>query len=114
VAYHSEGAGEVAIRIRGGYLLDRVIAGPEDQIGIHWCELLVNGVPFARLRLMPVVGSLRVPEKTWLIWPSLHTVTRNNVGDDVIAGSVLGMAMVPPEGIIGRPFGRWFWRKQNL
>ncbi len=114
VAYHTEGAGSTGVRIRGGYLLDRVIADSGDEVAFDSATFLVNGIPYPKLPLMPSAGRVAVPEKTWLVWPSLHTVTRNNVADETIARSVLEMALVSRAGIIGKPFAHWFWRNQSL
>jgi hypothetical protein len=58
-------------------------------------------------------GGLVLPEKTWLIWPSLRTVTRYNASEYDIGKTVLRMAQVHREQIIGKPFRHWFWREQT-
>jgi len=113
VALHSERIGLSGVYIREGYLLDRILAGPGDDVQFEAHSFRVNGAPAARLDLMPSSGSVLVPEKTWLVWPTLDTIARNNVGEDAIAKSVLRMALVPREKIIGKPFKRWFWRDQT-
>jgi hypothetical protein len=62
---------------------------------------------------MPSHGALTMAEKTWLVWPSLRTVQRNNVSQDDIASTVLQMARVRHEQMIGKPYRRWFWRDQT-
>jgi len=112
-AYQSEGTpAEGGVRIRGGYLLDRLIAGPGDQVDFRAAEFLVNGVAHPALPLMPEKVQVTVPQNTWLIWPTLHIVTRNNVTQESISRSVLDMALVRRKEIIGKPFKRWFWRTQ--
>ncbi len=112
VAFHSERIGVNGVYIREGYLLDRILAAPGDEVQFSSTEFRVNGMAASRRDLMPGSGNMVVPEKTWLVWPSLTTVTRNNVGERAVATAVLHMALVPREKIIGKPFRRWFWREQ--
>lgn len=112
VACQTDAVIEGMVRIRDGYILDRVLAGPEDKVEFRASTFTVNGAAAAALPLMPVQGGVVLPAKTWLIWPSLQRITRVNVPDDDIAQAVLSMAMVPREKVIGKPFRRWFWRKQ--
>ena len=113
LAFRVERTGGGAVYIRGGFVLDRVIAEPGDTVEFGSAEFSVNGESRARLPLMPTGGLLTIPEKTWLVWPSLRTVQRNNVSDDVIASTVLQMAHVGRDQMTGKPYRRWFWRKQT-
>lgn len=113
IACRVESASVPGVRIREGIVLDRVLAEPGDLVQFSREEFRVNDVPGRKLRFMPGQGSLVLPEKTWLVWPSLDTVTRNNVSDEAIAAAVLQMAQVSSVQVIGRPFQRWFWRKQT-
>jgi type IV secretory pathway protease TraF len=101
------------VNIRGGHFLDRVLAGPGDRVEFTPTECRVNGTATARLPLMPATGVVVVPEKTWFVWPTLHTVTWQKVSSEVVGGAVLDIALVQREQVIGRPFKRWFWRKQT-
>jgi len=114
VAFHSERVGGGGIYIQEGYVLDRILAGPGDEVEFTAADFRVNRVPREKLPLMPSNERLVLPQNNWLIWPSLRTVTRNNIAEDAIARSVLQMATVRREQIIGRPFRRWFWRDQTL
>ena len=112
VACRTEGMGG-QVRIHDGYLLDRIIAVPGDEVVFEPGEFLINGDRYPSLPLMPISGRVVLKEKTWLIWPSLRKITRNNVSDETIAASVLQLAMVSRDQIIGKPFRYWFWRKQT-
>jgi hypothetical protein len=114
VAYHSERLGVRGVYIREGYVLDRILAGPGDVVEFNATDFRVNGIAQQKLSFMPADERLVLPEKTWLIWPSLHTVTRNNVSESAISQSVLKMATVRRDQMIGKPFRRWFWRRQSL
>ena len=113
VAIHTERTGGAGVWIREGYSLDKVLALPGDRVTFEHNQFRVNDTVEARRPMMPTEGSLTLEEKTWLVWPTLTTVARNNVGDDAIAGAVLRMAQVHREQMIGKPYRRWFWRDQT-
>jgi hypothetical protein len=112
VACYAEAASFDNIRIRDGYILDKVIAGPGDHLEFNRDHYTVNGVPSRSLPLMPVSGTTVLSQQTWLIWPSLETVVNVNVNPHSVSAAVLRMATVRREQVIGKPFKRWFWRKQ--
>jgi hypothetical protein len=112
VACYAEAASFDNIRIRDGYILDKVIAGPGDHLEFTRDGYAVNGVPSRSLPLMPGSGSTVLPQQTWLIWPSLETVVNVNVNPHSVSAAILQMAMIRREQVIGKPFKRWFWRKQ--
>jgi len=112
VAYHFAGGSGHGVRIREGYGVDSVLAVPGDRVRFGSNNFEVNGKAFTRLAHMPSQGELVVPEKQWLVWPSLDTVTRNNIAEETIAGAVLGSALISQDQIVGKPFHRWFWRRQ--
>ena len=114
IAFHSQHVGGDGIYIQEGYVLDRILAGPGDEIEFTVSDYRVNGAVQQKLRLMPANGQLFLSKETWLIWPSLKTVTRNNVTEESMAKTVLQIATVKREQIIGKPFNRWFWREQTL
>jgi hypothetical protein len=113
VAFRVERTGADGVFIRGGFVLDRILAEPGDTVEFDSAHFRVNGVIHARLPMMPKGGRHEVPEKTWFVWPSLRTVYRNNVPEETIASTIMGMAFVKPEQVIGKPYRRWFWRKQT-
>lgn len=112
VACSAEAASFGNVRIRDGYILDKVIAGPRDHVEFTWDGYAVNGVPSRSLPFMPVSGTIVLPQQTWLIWPSLKTVVTVNVDPHSVSAAVLDMAIIRHEQVIGKPFKRWFWRRQ--
>jgi len=112
VACYVEGTGFGNVRIRDGYILNKVIAGPRDQVEFSPDSYAVNGIQSRNLPLMPVSGKTVLPPRTWLIWPTLETVVNVNVNPHSVSAAILEMAMVGREQVIGKPFKRWFWRKQ--
>ena len=114
LAFHLDSTvGHGGVRIREGYVLDRVLAGPGDVVEFSRESVLINGTAHTPLPFMPSRGARTMAEKTWLVWPSLRTVQRNNVSQDDIASTVLQMAQVHHEQMIGKPYRRWFWRDQT-
>ena len=113
IACHVERTGYRNVWIQQGYLLDRILAGPRDQVEFTADAVRINGLSSPRLPLMLAEGSLVMPENTWLVWPSLRTVTRYNASEYDIGKTVLQMAQVHREQVIGKPFRRWFWRDQT-
>lgn len=114
VAVRTKRTGAKGVQIRAGFTLDRVVAQPGDFVRFNRNSFRVNETESEmREPWMPTEGSLEMDEKTWLVWPELTTINRNNIGDDAITAAVLLVAQVHREQIIGRPYRRWFWRDQT-
>jgi len=112
VACSAKAASFGNVRIRNGYILDKVIAGPRDHIEFNGNGYAVNGVQSQSLPFMPASGTIVLSQRTWLIWPSLETVVNVNVDPRSVSAAVLDMAMIRRDQVIGKPFKRWFWRRQ--
>lgn len=109
-----EGTADHGVRIREGFILDRVLAEPGDRVEFQAGQYLVNGVVASSLPFMPTQGSIVLNEETWMVWPSLHRVSTYEVDRATISATVLPLSMVSREQFVGTPFRRWFWRKQTL
>lgn len=90
-----------------------VLALPGDRVEFDERGCRVNGVARPRLPYMPGGGSLTLARNQWLVWPQVR-VSIHGVPEDAAAQAMLKIAIVEPEAIIGRPFKRWFFRKQVL
>ena len=112
VACYAEGAGSQGIRIRDGYILDKVIARPGDHVEFSGNLYSVNGIQSPSLALMPVSGTTVLPHRTWMVWPALEIVVNVNVDPRSVSALVLQMAMIGRDQVIGKPFKWWFWRRQ--
>jgi hypothetical protein len=119
----------IAYELSGYYFSNHFGQGVSDQVGIGVGLVLatagdriefsedhfsVNGVPQPLLPHMPASGNFVVPENHWFIWPNLAISGNWNVGEANISSAMLQLADVPESKIIGKPFKRWFWRKQIL
>ncbi len=63
---------------------------------------------------MPDSGTLTVPEKYWFIWPNLVISGNWNVGEASLSAAMIQMANVSEDQFMGKPFKRWFGRKQFI
>jgi len=101
------------IILRPGLSLDRVLALPGDQVKFRAKELLVNNQVAAAPPNLPTAGEFVVPEKTWFIWPQFAILGHGIPVADIQA-AIQETAFVPARQIIGKPFKRWFGRRQSL
>jgi len=63
---------------------------------------------------MPDSGEFIVPEKHWFIWPDLDISGHGNVRPESIKNAILELASVDETQYYGKPFQRWFGRKQMI
>lgn len=107
-------SGEISFRavwVSAGYGFGPVLALPGDHVVFARDYFAVNGVRQARRAHMPVTGELLVPGKSWLVWPEMD-IRNPGVSEDAVAQAMLRLAQVAPEQMVGRPYGRWFFRRQ--
>lgn len=104
--------GVTAVRIREGLGLGPVLAVGGDQIHFATNGFAINGVLRAPLAHMPQDGGLVVPEKHWFVWPDLAINMHGNVGEGPISATMLQLAIISESEFVGKPFKRWFWRRQ--
>jgi hypothetical protein len=62
---------------------------------------------------MPIRGESVVPENHWFIWPEL-AIVQGNVAAAPAEAAFLRMSDVDQTQFVGKPFRRWFWRRQLL
>jgi len=104
--------GVTAVRIREGLGLGPVLAVGGDQIQFATNGFAINGVLRAPRARMPQDGGLVVPEKHWFVWPDLAINMHGNVGEGPISATMLQLAIISETDFVGKPFKRWFWRRQ--
>jgi len=98
---------------QAGLGLGPVLALPGDRIRFTETALEVNGVFRPRLPHMPDSGELVVPEKHWFLWPEFDIYGHGNLGDPATVSQViLRSAVISEQQFAGKPFKRWFWRRQ--
>ena len=114
VAYALEGERGTGLYSRAGLGLRPVLAAAGDRIRFKPETFEVNGVPSPRLSHMPTTGEMIVPEKNWFIWPDFAISNRGHTAEAAISTTMLRLATVPETQFVGKPFKRWFWRRQHL
>ena len=108
---HREGG---AVWAKAGFGLGPVLAVAGDRIRFTPEGYEVNGVSRPSLPHMPKTGEAVVPEKNWFIWPEVAISGNGNAQEAVISTTMLQMAIVAETQFIGKPFKRWFWRRQII
>jgi hypothetical protein len=103
---------EVPVLLGSGLGVDPVLALPGDRLRFTRQAVFVNGQAFPLAPHMPVEGEWVMPEKVWFIWPSLGIGGHGRVTEGSISATMQQAAMVTQNQIIGRPFRRWFGRRQ--
>ena len=111
-AGNAHGAG--AVWVQAGLGWGPVLAVAGDRVEFSTNSFAVNGVEHPLLAHMPRSGQVVVPEKHWFIWPELAISGHGNVGEWAISATMLQLATVSESQVVGRPFKRWFWRRQIL
>jgi hypothetical protein len=114
VAYALEDERGTGLYSRAGLGLRPVLAVAGAQVRFTDQTYVVNGASLPRLPHMPTTGELTVPEKNWFIWPDFDISNRGNTAEANISAAMLRLAMVPEVQFVGKPFKRWFWRRQQL
>jgi len=109
IAYSLPNVGLTGIRLVEGLGLRPVLAVAGDRVQFKPGAIEVNGVSQELLPQMPSAGELIVQEKQWFIWPELDISGRGDA-----ASAMFHLATVPETQFIGKPFKRWFWRRQVL
>lgn len=114
VAYSLEGERATGLHARAGLGLRPILAKAGDLVRFKAETFEVNGVSSPRLRHMPTSGEVTVPEKNWFIWPEFAISNRGNTAEAAISTALLRLATVSEKQFVGKPFQRWFWRRQHL
>ncbi len=106
---HREGG---AVWAQTGYGFGPVLAVAGDRIRFTPQTFAINGVVQKSLPHMPVAGEFVVAEKHWFLWPEIVISGYGNTTEATIASAMLQLATVPETQFIGKPFKRWFGRRQ--
>ena len=112
IAYSLPGDTDHAVYVEAGFGLGPVLAVAGDRVRFTQAAFEVNGAPQPRLAHMPQTGELTVPEKHWFVWPDLAISGHGNAPEATLSTALLQMATISEEQFAGKPFKRWFWRRQ--
>jgi hypothetical protein len=117
IAYNISGSEtyeEGGVYTHSGIVFGPVLAMPGDKVEFSKTSFSVNGQSHPSFPHMPQSGSLIIPQNQWLIWPNLAINERRNVAEARIENTLLHLALVDEGQLIGKPFQKWFWRRQIL
>jgi hypothetical protein len=112
IAYSLPGDMDHAVYVEAGFGLGPVLAVAGDRVRFTKATFEVNGASQPRLAHMPETGELTVPEKHWFVWPDFAISGHGNVPEATLSAALLQMATITEEQFAGKPFKRWFWRRQ--
>jgi hypothetical protein len=112
IAYAINDVSGQGFYVREGFGLGPVLALPGDRVRFTKSALEVTGVPQPLLDYMPQAGEWVVPQKHWFVWPEVAITRHGNTPPGVIPASLLKMGTITEDQFVGRPFKRWFGRRQ--
>ena len=112
IAYALSREGGNESYVRGGLSLGPVLAVAGDRVRFTPGGFEVNGVRHPLLPHMPTSGEMIVAEKHWFVWPDFAMRGHGNMMN--ASATMLQLASVPETRFVGKPFKRWFWRRQLL
>lgn len=102
-----------AVYVRDGLGFGPVLGISGDHVKFSTNAFAINGVTRPLLPHMPATGELIVPENHWFIWPALE-VSRGQARESTIAAIMQEMSLVSEDHFLGKPFERWFGRRQTF
>jgi hypothetical protein len=102
------------VDVQAGNEYGRVLAVAGDDIRFSTNAFTINGIAHPLYSHMPTEGELVVPEKHWFVWPDFDIGGHGNVGAAAVSATLLRLAMVSDDQLVGKPYQRWFWRRQIL
>lgn len=102
------------VMVHEGYGLGPILAVAGDTVVFGPDAIRVNGVAFPRQASMPASGEVRLLPGHRFIWPQLQEIVRRGVEQESVNATLISLAQVPDDALVGQPYGRWFFRKQRL
>ena len=109
VAYRLSGRDNGGFRVHGGVYWGRVLAVPPSQtVAFDGDHYFVDGSPHPALPRMPAQNQIQIDRDHMFIWPE---IVRFQQGSTARFPADIGL--VPQSALVGRPYKRWFWHKQN-
>ena len=106
---HREGG---AVYVQRGFSWGPVLARERERVEFSNQTFTVNGVSRPALPHMPKSGEFVVPENHWFIWPELAISRTANTSESMLANMMVQAGIVSEAQFVGKPFQRWFGRRQ--
>lgn len=114
IAYSIDSDAAAGVVVQAGYGLSPVLAMPGDHVRFTTNSFEVNGLAQDRHASMPQGGEFVIPEKRWLVWPDIAMLGHGHVNESQITTMLLEIAIISEDRFAGKPFKRWFWRRQHV
>ena len=112
VAYRIRSASVGNVRLRAGYGMGRIEAVAGEWIRFDEDTYTVSGVTRPRRAHMPQNLGWAVPQNHWFIWPDSAIKASGNGNVSNVPQVLQELALVPESEYVGKPFKRWFGRRQ--
>jgi hypothetical protein len=112
IAFRNKAVSGNHMIIHEGINFAPVLAVPGDRVEFSAKTFAVNGVEQTNRQNMPTSGQITIDRNYWFAWPEMAIFLRGNT--PAISDMVMQMAIVPKDELIGKPFERWFWRRQKF
>ena len=117
-AMHEQASGEAhnggAVWVRSGMGLGPVLGAAGDEVLFFTNGFSVNGARRPLLAHMPTSGGFTVATNHWFVWPDVDIRGHGNTREETITSAMLTMAEVDKKQYFGKPYKRWFGRRQIL
>jgi signal peptidase I len=107
-------SGEVPVLMRDGLYWGGVIGLPGDQVTFSTQSVAAGGRSRPLEAYMPTTGSVAVPRDTWFAWPRMLQQAAGRTSPDLITHAFLDQAQITRAEFMGRPYRRWFFRRQDV
>ena len=111
VAFHRKYWRASNFALRDGLYIGEVLGLPGDVIVFSGSTFAVNGQTQPRRTAMPKTGGLTVPANHLFIWP--FELRRDLAFEPDASSLAQNVALVPNAELLGRPYRRWFFRRQG-
>ncbi len=112
VVFSVEGQTGGQVVMRAGYGASPVYGVPGDHVRFTRVACVVNGIPRERRPYLPVSGEIVVPREMWFVWPEYIVHYPGRANESAVTDLIMNEALVSRSELVGRPFKRWFLRKQ--
>jgi hypothetical protein len=96
-----------------GFGFGPILAIGGDRVRFTKTGFEINGLPHPPFPHMPTDGEIIISEKTWFIWPDFDISGGHGyVPEADISATLMQLATIQEEQFVGKPFKRWFGRRQ--
>jgi hypothetical protein len=103
-----------AVIVEAGYGFGAVLGLSGDVIQFTPTNYFINGQPRRREKAMPETGQFTIPPKSWFLWPDFAIYGNGRAAQMQAEELFRALGVVAQTNFVGRPFQRWFFRRQRV